>query len=442
MLSEGRTDEDCEAFLPVARDPAFLEWCRTNGVYLVVSDGETQAESIEAGDWFWALHGVWTDDPVAHIPGIYFVRPSDLWTPLAEGIAIADGAHSVGSVVYDGTAESLVAGFASVLETERTAPRPKPVYRFYAPSTGEHFFTIGEGEKEFLRTDANANRTWKYEGVAYYAYPGPVAGTVPLYRFYSARHREHFYTASEGEMRRLRNDPASAAVWRYEGVAYRVSPSARNGTTPAYRFWSPTAQHHFFTAGKGEADHLRTDAAARKTWTYEGIAFHVWPDAGRETVDENERLQPVFRFYSPSSKCHFFTLGEAERFRLWTSASRTWNYEGVAFRVYRAPVEGTVPVYRFYSPRFREHFFTASEGEREALRRSPDWNEEGIAFHAAAASVAEAVPVHRFVSPTTGRHFFTAGQAEAERLRTDPASRRIWRYEGVAFRVWPASKTD
>ena len=423
MLSEGRTDGDCEAFLPVSRDPGFLEWCRTNGVYLVVSDGETQAESIAAGDWFWALHDIWTNDPVARIPGIYFVRPSDLWTPLAEGIAIADGAHSVGSVVYDGTAESLVAGFASVLETKRTAPRLKPVYRMYSPSGKDHFLTANRSERDRLRETAS----WKYENVAFYAYSGDTAGTIPLHRFYSAKRHDHHFTVSESEKRRLQANPD----WKYEGVACWVASSARPGTTPVHRFFSASANDHFLTAGTAEADRLGKSTG----WKHEGIPFSAWPDAGRENIDEQKLLQPVFRFYSPGAKDHFLTIGEAERFRFRTEGAKAWRYEGIAFYAYPSKTGGTVPLHRFYSSRLRDHFFTASESEARRLRNNPSWKYEGAACWVSPSAQDGTVPVYRFWSSSAGDHLLTAGAAEAARFRATKG----WTYEGTPFQAWTSA---
>jgi len=88
-----------------------------------------------------------------------------------------------------------------------------PIYRFWAPSTGAHFFTISETEKDKLMAwcpddDAKSvgiSATWTYEGIAFYAH---VAGdqpaeASPVYRFWSPKTGEHFYTISEGEKDRI-----------------------------------------------------------------------------------------------------------------------------------------------------------------------------------------------------------------------------------------------
>ena len=316
-------------------------------------------------------------------------------------------------------------GFASVLETERTAPRLKPVYRLYSASAKDHFLTASEAEKNRLRSSAGSD--WKYEGVAFYAYPEQVAGTVPLHRFNSEKRRDHLFTASENERRRL----LSNVSWKSEGVACWVAASARPGTAPVNRFFSASANDHFLTAGAAEADRLKKSAG----WTHEGIGFSAWTDAGRETIDETKRLQPVFRFYSPGAKDHFFTIGEAERFRLRTEGAKPWRYESVAFYAFPSETEGTVPLHRFHSTRLRNHLFTTSESETRRLQADPSWKYEGIACWVSPSAADGTVPVHRFWSSSAGDHFLTAGAAESARLRSSKA----WRHEGTPFHVWTSA---
>lgn len=147
----------------------------------------------------------------------------------------------------------------------------KPVYRLFSLTTGRHFFTINEGEKNSLV----ASGTWRYEGVAYYAYATYAFGSTPLYRFYSSAGKAHFFTPSEAEKNSLLGSP----TWRFEGIAFYVSQGAQAGTTPIYRFWSLSKNYHFFTANAGERDSLRANAG----WRFENVGFHAWtrdPRAG------------------------------------------------------------------------------------------------------------------------------------------------------------------
>ena len=182
------------------------------------------------------------------------------------------------------------------------------------------------------------------------------------------------------------------------------------------------------------------DALTDSEYVARILTTQVYDVARVTPVDEAKALQPVFRFYSPSSRDHFLTMGEAERFRLRTDGAKTWNYEGVAFYAYPSEVPGTIPVHRFCSAKGGDHFLTASEGEANRLKSNPSWKYEGVAFWAADCSQAGTAPVHRFYSATAGDHFLTAGAGEANRLRSDATARKSWRYEGVAFHVWTAPR--
>jgi len=151
-----------------------------------------------------------------------------------------------------------------------------PIFRFYSPVSGSHFYTTSELERDGIRA-RYPEAVWTYEGVAYNAYEGAVPGTVPLYRFWSSALEGHFYTPSLAE-----RDQVIAAyddnTWLYEGVAYYVFPVNTGvvGAQPVARFWSPSARHHFYTANADEATFVRVTYPP-SVWSYEGSAFAIPP---------------------------------------------------------------------------------------------------------------------------------------------------------------------
>ena len=157
----------------------------------------------------------------------------------------------------------------------------RPIYRFYSPVYKGHFFTISEGEKTRIIT--TLAHDWRYEGIAYYASMGPIAGTVPLHRFWSARYKGHFFTISTKERDRI--IATLSHDWRYEGVAYYVYSTGISGTLPVHRFWSPRYKHHFYTISTGEKD--RIIATLSHDWNYEGVAFHALPFTAAEEGGHN-----------------------------------------------------------------------------------------------------------------------------------------------------------
>lgn len=90
------------------------------------------------------------------------------------------------------------------------------VYRLYNTSTGTHFYTASEDERAHV---TNNLPDFIYEGIAYQGYASEVSGTsVALYRFYNSSTGTHFYTASEAE----RDSIQTVGSLTYEGIAYYV----------------------------------------------------------------------------------------------------------------------------------------------------------------------------------------------------------------------------
>ena len=348
-----------------------------------------------------------------------------------------------------------------------------PVYRFYSPNTKGHFFTINEGEKNDLVN--KYSHIWNFEGIAYYAYGSPVSGTVPLYRFYSPNTKSHFFTRNEKEKNDLIDKYSH--IWNFEGIAYYVSPSKTAATVPVYRFYSPGAKHHFFTINEQEKNDLVNKYS--HIWNFEGIAFYAWqtvalgnvvledtahtgsassaPDpadmnatdgdyaAGRCLLSDNDdgnltltliSSSPVYRFYSPNTKGHFFTMNEKEKNDLIDKHSDIWNFEGIAFHAFKDPTTGTVPVYRFWAPGAKSHFYTINEVEKNDLiaKASHIWNFEGIAFYVMPTHTNNSVPVYRFWAPGAKHHFYTINENEKNNLVANAS--HIWNFEGIAFYAW------
>jgi len=151
-----------------------------------------------------------------------------------------------------------------------------PIYRFWSSTNKAHFFTISEGEKDYIiATYPEVN--WKYGGEAYYAYKSTnyPEGTSPVYRFYSALNKAHFFTINETEKDYIiANYPEEN--WKYGGVAwyaYKVTNGSCSGdTNPVYRFWSQLNKKHFFTASEGEKDMIIA-TYPEESWKYGGIAW-------------------------------------------------------------------------------------------------------------------------------------------------------------------------
>nr|WP_325210951.1 excalibur calcium-binding domain-containing protein [Salinibacterium sp.] len=153
---------------------------------------------------------------------------------------------------------------------------------------------------------------------------------------------------------------------------------------------------------------------------------------------------PVYRFWSDTYNGHFYTTSAAERNSIIAnSPTSVWRYEGSVYGAFTRQETGTVPLYRFWSDSYRGHFYTTSAAERDqVIRTYPQhiWRYEGIAYYVYPSSYigAGTVPVARFWSDTYLHHFYTASTAEATQVKSSYPS-HIWRYEIDGFRV-PAGR--
>jgi hypothetical protein len=133
----------------------------------------------------------------------------------------------------------------------------------------------------------------------------------------------------------------------------------------------------------------------------------------------------LHRFYSQENKSHFYTTSEGEKQA--TLGNDEWRYEGIAYQVNNE--NDNIPVYRFYSSVFRSHFFTTSVTERDHLiANDSNWKYEGKAFSVS----TEGEPVYRFYSRSYNSHFFTTSSGEKSRIMNEDEN---WQYEGIAWYV-------
>jgi hypothetical protein len=174
----------------------------------------------------------------------------------SDGLAVSSG---------DAYLDNLEVDSGTVVEASLQA-----VYHFKSIVGDKHFYTMSNGEKEKLLT--SGAKSWAYQGAAFYAFPDDSdPGCKPVYRFWSPSLGSHFYTMSEGEKNHLRN----GSVWTYEGICFYAYPSGSqpDWSAPVYRFWSKTYGAHLYTADEDQKDDLI--AKYSKVWTYEGVCWYA-----------------------------------------------------------------------------------------------------------------------------------------------------------------------
>lgn len=143
------------------------------------------------------------------------------------------------------------------------------VYRFWSDNYLGHFYTADPNAAKYVN-DFYPESTWRYEYAAYQAFSSSGVNRVPVYRFWSNNYNGHWYTAVEAEKDYvIANDPN----WTYEGIAWYVYPKEYVGSDKeVYRFWSNNYMHHFFTSSIGDRDYI---IANDPNWAYEGVAWKL-----------------------------------------------------------------------------------------------------------------------------------------------------------------------
>lgn len=201
-----------------------------------------------------------------------------------------------------------------------------------AVDTGGNRYLAGwyQGQATFGAIVLEPAGTWNYFLARLNGPANPdgngLAEIVPVYRFWSPVISRHFYTADESEKQSLINDYSD--VWTYEGPVYRaLSNGSEPNSRPVYRFWSDALKSHFYTISESEKDFLIDTYP--DVWTYETIAFYAFPE-GLQPADAS----PVYRFWSDTLGCHFYTIDESEKDALINDSADVWTYEDVAWYAY------------------------------------------------------------------------------------------------------------
>lgn len=142
-----------------------------------------------------------------------------------------------------------------------------PVYRFYRPSTGTHFYTASQAEMEQVRDTMQS--TYQLEGVGYSLDGGNAQNDDPLYRLYNRRTGTHLYTVSESEKDSILANLSH--TYSLDGVAYMVTSVPTAGDVAVHRFYSPAKGTHFYSANATEIAYVREHLS--RIWQYEGFAY-------------------------------------------------------------------------------------------------------------------------------------------------------------------------
>ena len=89
-----------------------------------------------------------------------------------------------------------------------------PLYRYWNPGIGDHFYTTNFAEL------GQGRHGWRLEGIQSYVQPQRATGSQPLYRYWNSGIGDHFYTTNFAELGQGRHG------WRLEGIQCYVYPQS------------------------------------------------------------------------------------------------------------------------------------------------------------------------------------------------------------------------
>ncbi len=293
-LNQGNLPLDIHAWVPMAQGRFYhaLTWAAANC--------RTAADGFQGFDYNTDRDGIWFEGTaqmaLAYRTGAQAAQAESYLSELRRAQALAPNGNGRGLVAasHDGVSTGFGGTYHDWLHIGATA-----------------WYTLAELEYDPFRADG----------------AGEPPEPVPVYRFWSPVHSRHFYTIRAAERDKLINQYPH--VWTYERTAYRAfADDSRADLAPVYRFWSGTLNAHFYTIDRAERDKLI--AKYSRVWTYEGTAFYAYAE-GFQPPD----TVPLYRFWSGTLNCHFYTSRESEKQKLIDQYRSVWTYEGIAWYVYQ-----------------------------------------------------------------------------------------------------------
>ena len=143
------------------------------------------------------------------------------------------------------------------------------VYRFFDPTSGGHFYTVDENEKNHVLENLD---NYTFEGETYKTHDPTTGGEAEeVYRFFNPSTGVHLYTTSEVERDSVIENLDN---FTYEGAKFYAFENPVEGSMPVYRFYEPTLGVHFYTPSEFEKDSVIENL---DNYDFEGIAYYAMP---------------------------------------------------------------------------------------------------------------------------------------------------------------------
>ena len=123
-------------------------------------------------------------------------------------------------------------------------------------------------------------------------------------------------------------------------------------------------------------------------------------------------LTPLYRLHHPERRDHFYTASAGERSRCLHRDG--YLNEDVAGSVLEAPAAGALPLFRLRHAATGHRFYTVSRAVREGVLGGGRYEDEGVVGYAFGAEAAGAIPLYALHEPRGGDHLYTTSAAERD----------------------------
>ena len=118
----------------------------------------------------------------------------------------------------------------------------------------------------------------------------------------------------------------------------------------------------------------------------------------------------VYRFYDGKNGDHFYTASDTEKNNVIANLSNIYSYEGIAFKTEAGSANNEQAVYRFLDNR-GIHYYTASDSQKTSWMSAPGLTYEGIAFQGSLLA-SNKQPIYRLYNTITKAYIDTASVDE------------------------------
>mmetsp|Transcript_20152 Transcript_20152/g.17297 ORF Transcript_20152/g.17297 Transcript_20152/m.17297 type:complete len:468 (+) Transcript_20152:271-1674(+) len=174
------------------------------------------------------------------------------------------------------------------------------IYRYWSPITSDHFYTQYEQELGVGEVGDQFAGTFTYEGVAFYLFTEQPPNTVPVYRYWSESAQDHFYTTNNQEIGTTTPGQTGNHGYTFEGVIGHAFVDQFESDVAVYRYWKASVGDHFYTTDASEVGVTISGQVGNYDYKSEGIAFYAlnpdYLDDGSEGYtgyEEEEDLRPL-----------------------------------------------------------------------------------------------------------------------------------------------------